>query len=299
MRLLFCSDILNPREPDSAYHAEVEASKQLNIPFDLINYEALVYENDAAKAVRHITAGKQSEAIYRGWMLKPHQYERLTQALLNQNITLINSPEQYVHCHHLPESYPIIEGLTPPSVWMKTAQEIDFDQVMALLKVFDSKPIIVKDFVKSQKYYWDEACFIPSASDRVSVERVVRRFMELQGDDLNEGLVFREFINFEPLIAHAKSGMPLTKEFRVFCAEGKPIYTTRYWSEGDYANSLPIVDQFVDIIARIESHFFSMDIAKQLDSGWMIVELGDGQVAGLPETANPIEFYSALADTYR
>jgi len=47
----------------------------------------------------------------------------------------------------------------------------------------------------------------------------------------------------------------------------------------------------------IKSNFYSMDIA-QLDadpSGWSIVELGDGQVTGLPPHADLKEFYEALA----
>ena len=45
------------------------------------------------------------------------------------------------------------------------------EAIMPLLKVFGDRPIIVKDFVKSQKHYWLDAYFIPSASDRQAVER--------------------------------------------------------------------------------------------------------------------------------
>ncbi len=36
-------------------------------------------------------------------------------------------------------------------------------------------------------------------------------------------------------------------------------------------------------------------VAKRVDGGWMIVELGDGQVAGLPARADVSAFYHALA----
>ncbi len=39
-----------------------------------------------------------------------------------------------------------------------------------------------------------------------------------------------------------------------------------------------------------------MDVAQRKDSDWMIVELGDGQVAGLPENADVEGFYRALRD---
>ena len=30
------------------------------------------------------------------------------------------------------------------------------------------------------------------------------------------------------------------------------------------------------------------------DGGWTIMELGDGQVSGLPETCDPMDFYQAI-----
>jgi hypothetical protein len=52
--------------------------------------------------------------------------------------------------------------------------EPDFERVAQALRPFGDGAIIVKDYVKSQKHYWAEARFIPSASDRAAVERVVR-----------------------------------------------------------------------------------------------------------------------------
>jgi hypothetical protein len=124
---------------------------------------------------------------------------------------------------------------------------------MALLRPFGTAPVVVKDFVKSRKHEWAEACFIPSAADRSAVQRVVRRFLELQGDDLNEGLVFREFIEFEPLTRHSKSGMPLTKEFRLFFLDGKLIFWTPYWEEGNYEGLTPPVERFIGVAAGVQS----------------------------------------------
>jgi hypothetical protein len=49
-----------------------------------------------------------------------------------------------------------------------------------------------------------------------------------------------------------------------------------------------------NIAERIESNFITMDVAKKKNGGWIIMELGDGQVAGLPENANKNTFYSVL-----
>jgi hypothetical protein len=154
--------------------------------------------------------------------------------------------------------------------------------------------VIVKDFVKSRKHEWAEACFIPSAADRAAVGRVVGRFLELQGDDLNEGLVFRQYVEFQPIGVHPKSGMPLTDEYRSFWLDGVPVFWAPYWDEAVYDVAEPPLDTLAGVAASVRSRFFSMDVARRRDGGWMIVELGDGQVSGLPRESDADRFYEAL-----
>ena len=122
-------------------------------------------------------------------MLRPETYEKLHKACRNRGLVLINDPHQYRYCHYLPESYSGIEAHTPKTVWLETSYDhVDFEVVARLIEPFGASPLVVKDFVKSQKHRWEEACFIPDASDRAQVERVVRRFVELQGTDLAGGV---------------------------------------------------------------------------------------------------------------
>jgi hypothetical protein len=293
--LLYCCDPLDTRSPDEAYRLEAEAAERLGVPYSLVSYEALVNEGDPQRAVRRVPQQPEPAlALYRGWMLTPDAYRLLYEALLAKGLRLVNDPAAYLHCHHLPESYAVIEGHTPRSVWTEVRGEVDLDRVMQLLRPFGPAPVVVKDYVKSQKHAWDEACFIPSASDRATVERVVRRFLELQGPDLAGGLVFREFVAFEPVGRHPKSGMPLTREYRLFFLDGWPLLCAEYWEEGDYRGAGPPVEHFAGIATGVKSRFFTMDVAKRKDGGWMVVELGDGQVAGLPERVYAEEFYRSL-----
>lgn len=298
MRILFCADYWNPLSPDSSYETEANTAEKLHLTYSLINFEALVEQENVARAIRKVEPATTSElAIYRGWMLKPHIYERLYAALAEKSLVLINTPAAYIHCQYLPESYSLIEGVTPRSAWIKTGPDVSIDDVMGVLHSFGDQPVIVKDFVKSRKHEWHEACYIPHASDKQAVERVVRRFLHLQGADLNKGLVFREFVEFEPLTTHSKSGMPLTQEFRCFILDGQIILSTPYWEEGKYGDekdAAPPIDMFGDYVQKIQSRFFSMDIARKRDGTWNIVELGDGQVAGLPARADVEVFYRAL-----
>ena len=139
-----------------------------------------------------------------------------------------------------------------------------------------------------------DACFIPSARDADAVRRVATNFVELQSDNLTGGLVFREFVELEPLTTHSKSGMPLTREFRIFFLDGRPLVTAEYWEEGEYGGELPPAGIFSDVAAQVHSRFFTMDVARRSDGRWIIMELGDAQVAGLPERLDPQQFYLEL-----
>ena len=53
-------------------------------------------------------------------------------------------------------------------------------------------------------------------------------------------------------------------------------------------------ERFAAVAGGVRSRFFTMDVAQRRDGDWLIVELGDGQVAGLPDHADVDGFYKAL-----
>ncbi|MFB7142788.1 ATP-grasp domain-containing protein [Gottfriedia sp. NPDC056225] len=293
MRILFCSDPLDRNQVDFDYKKEYLVAQNMGIKTELIALENLLYFDDGKKSIHKVSISEEPEkAIYRGWMLTPNYYKMLYNALTKKNIYLVNTPEEYKHCHYLPESYSVIKDKTPKTTWI-LKEEIDenFNKIFDKVQTFGNNPIIIKDFVKSRKHDWVEACFIPKASDKENVEKTVKKFIELQGSELNEGIVFREFLNLEFLTKHHQSQMPLSKEFRVFFLNGKPISMLHYWDEGDYGKILPNLDSLLEIAQDIKSNFFTMDIAKVENGEWVIIELGDGQVSGLPDNADLGEFY--------
>jgi len=270
----------------------VAATSSLGLPHALVRIEPLLERGDAAAAVRGVATREPGPALYRGWMLPPDRYEALHAALAARGDVLVNSPTAYRHVHWLPESYAAIEPWTARSAWLPAA-ELTLDRAVALARSFGPRPLIVKDYVKSRKHEWAEACFIPDATDAAGVERVVRRFLELTGAELQGGLVLREFLELELVGDHARSGMPLAREWRVFWCDREPVLIAPYWPE--VAGEPPPVAAFREAAARVESRFFTMDLARRADGTWIIVELGDGQVAGLPDGADATAFYRALA----
>ena len=88
--------------------------------------------------------------------------------------------------------------------------------------------------------------------------------------------------------------MPLTKEFRLFFLNGRLLQSYNYWDEGDYGDTMPDLTGFQEVGKKVPSNFFTMDIAKKKDGTWIVMELGDGQVSGLPDNADKNNFYRSL-----
>ncbi|MGO4548313.1 ATP-grasp domain-containing protein [Paenibacillus sp. 2TAB23] len=297
MRILFGSDVFDYRIVDSGYEAEYEEAAQLGMKVELLSLELLL-EGHAMKSVKRIQPAEEPEIIiYRGWMMKPESYEALYNELKKKNLLLINSPFEYSNGHYFPRSYEMIKDATPISYWMDVeALSTDYAPVHEMLKKFGQKPIIIKDYVKSRKHEWEEACYIPDASDKLQVEYVLNNFVERQGSDINGGVVFREYIELEQLSKHPLSGMPLSNEYRLFFLNHELLASAEYWDEASYHNVKPNLEPFIAISKRISSTFFTMDIAKTVEGNWVIIEIGDGQVSGLPEEMDRNQFYKNLKE---
>ncbi len=290
--ILFPNQPFTPREIDADFADELAAAKAAGLSTALIDHTRAA-EGDSLGAVR-LVATEPATAVYRGWMMRARHYAAFHAALAERGATLVNDPDAYRFCHHLPDNYSALEGDTPRTTWLPMQGPVEMSQVFERLRMFGSGPIIVKDFVKSQKHYWNEACFIPNAEDRPAVEKVVRRFIELQGDDLNEGLVFREYVPLQIVGRHPRSAMPLAAEVRTFWFDGQLLLSHPYWDDLGTPPEPPPSDWMRELASRVRSRFFSMDVALREDGRWTVIELGDGQVAGLPAPTLAKRMYEEL-----
>ena len=59
------------------------------------------------------------------------------------------------------------------------------------------------------------------------------------------------------------------------------------------------MEVFEALAKSIPSRLFSMDIARGVDGRWWVIELGDGQVAGLPPNVEASQFYRAVNEHWR
>ena len=168
-------------------------------------------------------------------------------------------------------------------------------QIDAALDSFGASALIIKDYVKSQKHAWDEACYIPDASAREHARGVIERFVALQGE-LEGGLVMRAYVPLRATGVCPRSGLIWREEHRAFVLDGQVLLSAPHWGAGATQEvEAPPVATMLDALRGLPARFFTVDIARAEDGAWIIVELGDGQVAGLPPGVDASALYEALA----
>jgi hypothetical protein len=279
-RLVFCQDPLDRGTADSAFAPEAGAAARLGVGALLIDHDRLDRDRDAAAATRRgsVPVGSDCRAAYRGWMLRAGDYAALWAALAAKGVRLVNTPEMYETCHHAPSAHRWIAPWCARTTWVAAADMDDPEALRAALAPFGRRPVVIKDWVKSQAAgYWAEACLVPDASDTGTAARVAARFRELQGESLTGGLVFREHAEL------VKAG-GAAAEWRAFVVDGAAALT---FARGHGLPGGPPADLVAEVAAALPSRFASADFARREDGGWLLLEVGDGQVSGLPDGVRP------------
>ncbi|MFI7274614.1 ATP-grasp domain-containing protein [Streptomyces sp. NPDC049879] len=286
--VLHCADPLAPRRPDPHFAAEAAASRACGARVALIDHDALL-AGDAERAVARVPAGFGT-AWYRGWMIPADRYAALDAALAGRGAALLVGPEAYRAAHELPGWYAAFEGLTPHGVWLPSAPgEVPSAGALAALAAgLPPGPGIVKDYVKSRKHEWDEACYLPDLRDTPGVLRVVRRFVELQDDFLAGGVVLRAFESFTRPDGAAH-------EVRVWWLDGEPVLVTPHPDSPVEAVRAPALDAVRAAVRALGPRWVTTDLALRADGAWRVVEVGDGQVSDLHPSVAPESMAAVLA----
>lgn len=299
--LLMPGDPMDLRRVDPHFEAEAEAARQAGHQVAIVDHDALTSSGCAAAAVSGVNrcvkavsnrgfrsnedeswqTEEDSQAVYRGWMLRSEQYRDFAAALADIGVILRTSPEQYRQAHEVPGWYPALSGLTPPSVWTSGPARADFDRCRREL---GSGPVVLRDYTKSMKHYWDEAAFIPEIAVTDAAWRVAVRFLELRDDDFVGGFVLRRYEDFD------------TAEARTWWVGGRCVLIGTHPDTSDLSppDNLDL-STVAPVVAELGLPFVTVDLAHRTDGTWRVVELGDGQVSDRPATIEPGALIDAIA----
>lgn len=274
------ADIFKPRRVDESFQWEAEQIKDAGGEIIVFNAENL---SERRKPIFNIPVAENiTNAFYRGWMLPQKDYSFLELSLKAHKINLQTSMPLYTQAHHLPGWYETFKTFTPKSFWFSPHhQQYNEEQAKAL----DTDAFIVKDYVKSRKNEWDTACY---ASNLETLPVIIDNFIQRQKEEnsLVGGVVIRAFEEFNKNVG----------EVRVWWVKGAPVFISNH--PDNTAESIDVDKYFLrylaDPVSRLGNPFITTDLALNSDGQWRVVEVGDGQVSGLPKNVDASALWKAL-----
>ncbi|MGP8297020.1 GNAT family N-acetyltransferase [Streptomyces inhibens] len=274
----------SPRRPreDPHFAAEAAAARAAGAATAVLDHEALL-AGDAERAVSRVPR-EAGPVWYRGWMLPAGRYAELAAALAARGCRLLTSPAAYRTAHELPGWYETFRALTPQSGWLPCApgRPPEPAALARLAAPFDDRPLVVKDWVKSRKHEWEEAAYVPDAADTARLASVVGRFLALQEEFLTGGVVLRAFEQFAAV-----------GEARVWWVDGEPALIGPH-PDTPGLRPAPDLTHVAPVVRELGLRFVTTDLALREDGVWRVVEVGDGQVSGLPVGADHRPLFEAL-----
>lgn len=277
--LLVPCDPLTPSRPDEHFAPEAEAAAQAGWNVVRIDHDAVLHGGGTLFRQQTIEA---DSAIYRGWMLPSRSYGELFRSLSERCIHMVTGPPAYVASHELPRWYWPFCNLTSNSVW---TEGDSIERLVHLCQTLIAGSVVLRDYVKSEKHYWDEACYIPNVRDIDHAVRVAERFRELRGDSFTGGYVLRRYEAF------------VGPEARLWCRHGSVRLITSHPDTPDEVAhpSRDFITQVEEALATARLDFVTVDVTERADGQWRVVEVGDGQVSDRPSSCDPHEFIAAIS----
>ncbi|MGI6721241.1 MAG: ATP-grasp domain-containing protein [Anaerovoracaceae bacterium] len=275
--ILFPSDYFDKTKVDADLQKEYDAALDTGLfEIALFDYEKWFLDDRLSVSG---APGDVTLAAYRGWMMKPEQYERFYDLLLQRNIKLISEPNQYKLMHIFPNVYEYVKEDTAKMAIYPLHKEIPLEEVK---KEFDK--FMVKDFVKSVKGTKFPKFFDASISQR-EFNDWMQELYKYRGELLTGGICIKEFLNL-------KYYGDKTNEWRVFYMNHEPATISRNSLQADFAPAPPqsLIDKYRDL----DSSYYTIDFAELADGTWRIIEAGDGQVSGLSEGQDYNAYFRAL-----
>lgn len=269
---------LLPSEPFNIKKVDYEFQSELT-SISILGFKSCLYDHD-----RFISTGEfvsniddtNDLIILRSWMLTSDQYRSMWDHLSKMGNVMINTHDQYLNCHYYPRVYSKISNHTSLSVW---SNDLSDESIISLRKLI-SDDVIIKDYVKSEK---ESDTFIlgKDISNNDLIDKV-KKFREYRGKLFNEGIVFKRKLNLK------KYG-DKTNDFSLFYLYHKLISISQN-SNFSHGNN-PYIGFLDKVIEKIDSNFFTIDLAELEDGSWAIIECGDGSVSGLSPNQNNLVFY--------
>ena len=280
--ILFPSSYFGIRKVDEDLQAEYDAVQRTGL-FDVIIFGYEDWFNNGK-----ITLSKRPEehivAIHRGWMMKTDQYEQFYNALLDNNVELVTSPDDYTAMHVFPNVYEAVKDDTAKMITFPLHEDLPCD---VLQKEFSR--FMIKDYVKSVKGT-DFPKYFDSSVGQDELNHWMETFYKYRGNLLTGGICVKEYLDL-------KRYGNQTNEFRVFYINHEVATISR--NSGQMNMTMNPPDELIQKYSKLPSIYYTVDYAELSDGTWRVIEAGDGSVSGLSENQDYEAYFRALYTCFR
>jgi hypothetical protein len=227
--------------------------------------------------------------IWAGYIPSVERYTEIFEAAAAKGVFLINTPSQHQTAMEFDKFYPLLGELTPESVIVSGLD--DLSTIEARLQF----PIFVRGAVKSNKDQGWAACV---ARDRVELTAIAKGLLAREGRSRGK-IIARRLVKFRT-VATDKQSFPISREYRAFIHRGVVLAYGFYWDEYQDSVALTPADEqaitalSIEATRRVGTPFVAMDVGQLENGDWIVIELSDGQFAGLSQVT-VFELWSKLA----
>lgn len=213
-------------------------------------------------------------AVWVGFIPTYERYNAVYQAAIRRNIYLVNTPDQYRRAMEFDQFYPLLGDLTPRSMVIDGAEQLD------LVERELGYPVFIKGAVKSDKEIgWNAVVAYDESELRSIVERILHQQERSRGKAIVRKLVQLNVLDKAP------NGFPVAREYRVFLYKSEVLARGFYWDIEPPPLTLQ-EDAEILHLARTAAHlidtpYLAVDIAQLSTGEWIVIEVGDAQFCGL------------------
>lgn len=252
----------------------------MNILFRALDKDGKTERNHAKEffsVYSLITEIKKDEIICGRYSVLPY-YNEVEANIINTGSKLINSYQEHKYIANF-DYYEDIKELTFPTFFS--------------LSEAPDCPLIVKGKTNSLKWAWNSHMFAKNKREAIDISSKLLIYPEIASQDL----IYRLY---EPLKTFeiGLNGLPFTNEWRFFVLNDEFVANGYYWSCAELIptetpiKAIELANQIKEII---KIPFYSFDVAEREDGKWRLVEINDGQMAGL-SCIDSNHFYNKLSN---
>jgi hypothetical protein len=271
-------------------HATVEAARMFGCRIFPIPPDFDVCET-AENALAYLPAfDPMVSAIWAGFIPSVERYTAIFDAAAAKGVRLINSPSEYQTAMEFDKFYPLLRELTPDSVVISSMDELSIVQTRLEF------PVFVKGAIKSNKDQGWAACV---ARDGTELAVIARSLLARDGRSRGK-IIVRRLVRFRTLATDRQS-FPIGREYRAFVHRDEVLAYGFYWDEYRDTAALTREEEAaikalsIEAARRVGTPFIAVDIGQLETGNWIVIEVSDGQFAGLSHIA-VLELWSKLKD---